>query len=91
MPVGVVDLVARRGGVCLLRRAFPRLRIVCAALDDELREGWLESPDGGRKVWDITPGMGVIGAPVRVMGVLAVLTPRRRSVLSVGRYSRHRG
>jgi uridine kinase len=64
----VTFLVARGGGVSILRRAFPQVRIVCGAVDDEMLEGWLEgyqnvgNPDGhGRKVWLMQPGMGQIG------------------------------
>jgi hypothetical protein len=60
----VTFLVARGGGVSVLRRAFPKVRIVCGAVDDEMREGWLEgyqdleNPEGhGRKVWSMQPGM----------------------------------
>lgn len=65
----VAILVARRGGISFLRRAFPHVKIVCGALDDEMQEGWLEgykgegNPEGkGRKVWVMKPGMGQIGA-----------------------------
>jgi uridine kinase len=61
--------VARSGGVSILRRAFPKVKIVCAEVDDEMEEGWLEgvqdevtNPEGvGRKVWIMQPGMGQIG------------------------------
>lgn len=64
----VTFLVAQGGGVSVLRRAFPKMKIVCGAVDDEMREGWLEgyealgNPEGhGRKVWLMQPGMGQIG------------------------------
>ena len=73
----VTFLVARFGGVIALRKAFPHVKIVCSAVDDHLRERWLEvldiEGDGirdpelseeqteGRKVWVIEPGMGHIG------------------------------
>lgn len=73
----VTFLVARYGGVIALRKAFPHVKIVCSAVDDHLRERWLEvldiEGDGirdpelseeqteGRKVWVIEPGMGHIG------------------------------
>ncbi|KXN84721.1 Uridine-cytidine kinase-like 1 [Leucoagaricus sp. SymC.cos] len=68
--VFVAFLVARGGGISILRRAFPAVKIVCAAVDDEMEEGWLEgvqddltNPEGvGRKVWVMQPGMGQIGA-----------------------------
>ncbi|KNZ81857.1 Uridine-cytidine kinase-like 1 [Termitomyces sp. J132] len=64
----VTFLVARGGGVSVLRRMFPQVTIVCGALDDEMREGWLKgyigdgNPEGnGRPVWLMQPGMGQIG------------------------------
>ncbi|KDR76262.1 hypothetical protein GALMADRAFT_247565 [Galerina marginata CBS 339.88] len=64
----VTFLVARGGGVSVLRRAFPGVKIVCGAVDDEMQEGWLEgykgegNPEGkGRNVWVMKPGMGQIG------------------------------
>lgn len=66
--VFVTFLVARGGGISVLRRAFPGVNIVCGAVDDEMKEGWLEghksqgNPEGeGRKVWIMQPGMGQIG------------------------------
>lgn len=67
--VFVTFLVACGGGISVLRRAFPEVKIVCAAVDDEMEEGWLEgvqdeitNPEGvGRKVWVMNPGMGQIG------------------------------
>lgn len=66
--VFVTFLVARGGGVSVLRRAFPGVKIVCGAVDDEMKEGWLEGYKGegnlegeGRKVWIMQPGMGQIG------------------------------
>ncbi|KAG5643016.1 hypothetical protein DXG03_001754 [Asterophora parasitica] len=67
--VFVAFLVARGGGVSVLRRVFPQVTIVCGALDDEMREGWLEgyeegdgnSAGSGRPVWVMQPGMGQIG------------------------------
>lgn len=64
----VTFLVARGGGVSVLRRAFPQVKIVCGAVDDLMQEGWLEgyraegNPEGlGRKIWVMQPGMGQIG------------------------------
>jgi uridine kinase len=64
----VTFLVAREGGISVLKRAFPGVKIVCGAVDDEMQEGWLEgykgegNPEGkGRKVWVMKPGMGQIG------------------------------
>ncbi|KAF9445468.1 armadillo/beta-catenin/plakoglobin [Macrolepiota fuliginosa MF-IS2] len=67
--VFVAFLVARGGGISVLRHAFPEVKFVCAAVDDEMEEGWLEgvqdeitNPGGiGRKVWVMEPGMGQIG------------------------------
>ncbi|THV07396.1 armadillo/beta-catenin/plakoglobin [Dendrothele bispora CBS 962.96] len=65
----VTYLVARRGGIAVLRRAFPHVHIICAAVDNEMKEGWLEgargegNPEGsGRRVWLMEPGMGQVSA-----------------------------
>ncbi|KAH8099932.1 armadillo/beta-catenin/plakoglobin [Cristinia sonorae] len=39
----VTFLVARTGGICVLRKAFPQVKVVCGAVDDGLRETWLEA------------------------------------------------
>ncbi|KJA22917.1 hypothetical protein HYPSUDRAFT_163894 [Hypholoma sublateritium FD-334 SS-4] len=64
----VTFLVACQGGVSVLKRAFPGVKIVCGAVDNEMEEGWLEgykgegNPEGkGRHVWVMKPGMGQIG------------------------------
>lgn len=65
----VTFLVAQCGGISLLQRAFPRVHVVCGAVDSGLRETWLEGVDEGegqggaegRKVWVVEPGMGHIG------------------------------
>lgn len=66
----VTVLVARTGGVTVLQRAFPKVKIITGAVDEGLREAWLENynekgegqSDGdGRKVWIMEPGMGQIG------------------------------
>ena len=69
----VTFLVAKEGGICVLQKAFPLVKVVCAAVDGQLTERWLEilDPDSegegveddadGRKVWVIEPGMGHIG------------------------------
>lgn len=67
--VFVTFLVSRGGGISVLRRAFPEVRVVCAAVDDKMEEAWLEgvrdevaNPEGvGRKVWVMQPGMGQMG------------------------------
>ena len=71
----VTFLVAQSGGVAHLRRMFPDVNIVTGAVDDGLREVWLENaerhnvfPDEDgfdnerqHKAWVIEPGMGQIG------------------------------
>lgn len=66
----VTFLIARTGGVTVLQRAFPKVKIVTGAVDEGLREAWLErynekgegqSEGDGKKVWIIEPGMGQIG------------------------------
>ena len=71
----VTFLVAQSGGVAHLRRTFPDVNIVTGAVDDGLREVWLENAvrhkvfpneDGfdneeQHKAWVIEPGMGQIG------------------------------
>ncbi|KAL0580943.1 Uridine kinase [Marasmius crinis-equi] len=56
----VCFLVARKGGIHVLRQAFPDVKIVCGAVDEEMREGRLDGKKG-RKVWVMHPGMGQIG------------------------------
>lgn len=71
----VTFLVARSGGVMHLRRTFPDVNIVTGAVDDGLREVWLENAERHKvfpdedgfdheeqhKAWVIEPGMGQIG------------------------------
>ncbi|KAI0734182.1 armadillo/beta-catenin/plakoglobin [Fomitopsis betulina] len=64
----VTFLAARSGGISMLQRAFPDVKVVCGAVDDHLQEMWLECEEGegeqpteGRKVWVVEPGMGHIG------------------------------
>ncbi|KAJ7126961.1 armadillo/beta-catenin/plakoglobin [Mycena epipterygia] len=62
----VTFLVARGGGVSVLRRAFPDIKIVTAGVDDVMQEGRLNSSQGeenpqGRQVWAMLPGLGQIG------------------------------
>jgi uridine kinase len=61
--VFVTFLGVTRGGMVVIRKAFPHIRFVCGAVDDGLEETWLQNEDGsqGRRVWSITPGMGNIG------------------------------
>lgn len=60
-------LVARIGGIDVVRRAFPKVRIITGAVDDEVKEIWRVEGDGGRKDWQIVPGMGDIGALASVI------------------------
>jgi len=62
----VTFLVARGGGVSVLRRAFPAVKIVTAGVDDIMQEGWLNGSQGeenphGRHIWAMLPGLGQIG------------------------------
>jgi uridine kinase len=68
--VFITFLVARTGGLAVLENAFPSVKIVCGAVDDNVEERWLsnniESEDeplstDGSKYWVITPGMGQLG------------------------------
>jgi uridine kinase len=64
--VFVTFLVARDGGISILRRAFPDVKIICATVDDHMREGYVYDEDSGnegRKIWAMQPGMGQIGEP----------------------------
>ena len=54
-------LVARVGGIHVVRRAFPKVRIITGAIDDSMQEIWRKEPDGDRKDWSIMPGLGDIG------------------------------
>ncbi|KAF7336650.1 Armadillo/beta-catenin/plakoglobin [Mycena venus] len=61
----VTFLVARGGGVSVLRRAFPDIKIVTAGVDDVMQEGWIDGSPGegnpqGRQVWTMLPGLGKI-------------------------------
>ncbi|KAF8591140.1 armadillo/beta-catenin/plakoglobin [Ramaria rubella] len=54
--VFITFIVARNGGVSVLRQAFPGVRIVTGAVDNALRVGWLDgagSKGKGRDVWVI--------------------------------------
>ncbi|KAF7374866.1 Armadillo/beta-catenin/plakoglobin [Mycena sanguinolenta] len=64
----VTFLVARGGGISVLRRAFPDIHIVTAGVDDVMLEGWVDGSEGngnpqghGRQIWSILPGLGQIG------------------------------
>ncbi|BGP17690.1 hypothetical protein JCM10213_003595 [Rhodosporidiobolus nylandii] len=50
------------GGVWVLKRAFPNVRIACSAADDGLEERWEKLPAGeSKKIFTILPGMGSFG------------------------------
>ena len=78
----VTFLVARQGGVSVLRKAFPGVKIVCGGVDDRMQEGWLEgykgegNPEGkGRNVWVMKPGMGQIGASKVLLSFFSEIQP----------------
>ena len=54
--VFITFVVARYGGISVLRRAFPGVRIVTGAVDNGLRDGWLVDMGNegrSRNVWII--------------------------------------
>ncbi|CCA69349.1 related to uridine kinase [Serendipita indica DSM 11827] len=61
-------LIARVGGIAVVRRAFPKVRIITGAVDNEVKEIWRMDGGGegvkgqgkGRKDWKIEPGLGDI-------------------------------
>lgn len=63
----VTFLVARDKGVAVIETAFPKVRIVTGAIDDELYECWIDSEHEEEeeeqkvKTWVIRPGMGQVG------------------------------
>jgi hypothetical protein len=57
-------LVARIGGIDVLRRAFPKVRIITGAIDDEVKEIWMIEGGSERKDWQVLPGLGDIGASI---------------------------
>lgn len=62
--VFIVFLVAKDGGISILRQVFPYVKIVCAAIDDRMREGYEDNgtADGEvRKIWAMQPGLGQMG------------------------------
>lgn len=89
----VTFLVARQGGISVLKRAFPGVKVVCGAVDNEMEEGWLEgykgegNPEGkGRNVWVMKPGMGQIGAFILTTTLIEFTDLQfwyRRPILSV--------
>jgi len=83
--VFVTFLVAQGGGITVLRKAFPDIHIVCAAVDDEMDEGWSDSGGalGKRKIWLMQPGMGQIGNSSHLLEIRLSDGPCRGSVLPV--------
>lgn len=70
-------VVARGAGVNAIQRAFPKVKIITGAIDDDLSERWLtalgDALDGamGRKVWIIEPGLGNIGGSFVCTGLFS--------------------
>jgi uridine kinase len=59
--VFVTMLVAKPGGIAVLRKAFPDVKFVCGGVDEQLKESWLEFTDEAgirkrRKAWITSPG-----------------------------------
>lgn len=92
----VTFLVAQGGGVAVLHRAFPQVKIVTGAVDEQLREAWLDeynpesqSDDAPRKCWIIEPGMGQIGMVILSFVLclsLNLTVSFRRSILFIDIY-----
>ena len=91
----IAFLVARAGGISVLRRAFPKVKIVCGAVDEEMVETWLEgstedeNPESdGRQIWLMNPGMGHIGVFSFwkiCTNIIGLILATRRSLLSMTR------
>jgi uridine kinase len=86
----VTFLVAQSGGISVLRRAFPLAKVVCGAVDEGLREAWLDgyendghSETARCKYWVVEPGMGHIGKPSHAhpLGYIFDSYVHRRSLL----------
>jgi uridine kinase len=85
--VFVTFLVARDGGISILRHTFPDVKIICAAIDDHMREGY--EVDGNpeseeRKIWAMHPGMGQMGElfnPITCNIFMDALAPGNRYYL----------
>ena len=67
----VTFLVASGGGVSVLRRVFPQVKIVTGAVDGDMREAWLHVTENDKyfsqeahQCWVMEPGMGQIGGRV---------------------------
>jgi uridine kinase len=56
-------LCSRIGGIQAISKAFPRIRIVSGAIDDELEERWSDGigKQDAQKVFTILPGLGSFG------------------------------
>ncbi|CEQ41542.1 SPOSA6832_03254, partial [Sporobolomyces salmonicolor] len=54
-------LVSKVGGVWALKRAFPKVRIACSAVDEGLEERIEQTADGSKKIFTILPGLGSFG------------------------------
>ena len=63
--VFVTFLVAVGGGISVLRRAFPHVKIVTGAVDGDMREAWLHVTESDHEETHrcqvVEPGMGQIG------------------------------
>jgi len=56
-------VVARGAGVNAIQKAFPKVKVITGAIDDDLSERWLTANGEGAmgtKVWVIEPGLGSI-------------------------------
>lgn len=52
----ITFIVALDGGISVLRKAFPKVKIVTGSVDSKLRIGWLDDKEEegkGRNVWVI--------------------------------------
>jgi uracil phosphoribosyltransferase len=72
----VTFLVARGGGISVLRRAFPEVKIVTGAVDGDMREAWVDVTEGDgyfahevQRCWIMEPGMGQIGGSLLIKAI----------------------
>jgi uridine kinase len=70
--VFVTFLLAQGGGIALLHRAFPDVKIVTGVVDGDMKEVWADVLEGDdyfsgakKKYWVMEPGMGQIGGSLR--------------------------
>lgn len=82
-------LVARVGGIGVIRRAFPKVRIITGTIDDEVRETWREEGGHGRKDWQILPGLGDIGKSIPLYSYADSSEPNPRRSLFLNRQLHH--